>query len=89
MQVSAYRNGRWVHRVLDSSFIDDNVYYIADYKTPECPLGMSEEDFVRRQVARYRAKMLEYKLVVEDAGISLPVKPILYFPAFGRLAEVI
>jgi len=89
VQVSAYRNGRWVHRVLDSSFIDDNVYYIADYKTPECPLGMSEEDFVRRQVARYRAKMLEYKLVVEDAGISLPVKPILYFPAFGRLAEVI
>ncbi|MBF6042964.1 UvrD-helicase domain-containing protein [Pseudomonas baetica] len=88
VQVSAYRNGRWVHRFLDRPFEDDGVYWISDYKTPDCPEGMSEDAFVAREVERYRPKMDEYERAVKDAGITIPVKKVLYFPAFDRLAEV-
>lgn len=88
LQVSAYRNGRWVHRVLDTSFVEDGVYYIIDYKTPECPEGASEDDFISRQVERYRLKMLEYKMAVADTGVTQQIKSLLYFPSCGRLAEV-
>lgn len=88
VQVSAYRNGRWVHRFLDRPFEEDGVYWISDYKTPDCPEGMSEDAFVAREVERYRHKMEEYGVAVQDAGVTLPVKKVLYFPAFDRLAEV-
>ncbi|MCT8162733.1 MULTISPECIES: UvrD-helicase domain-containing protein [Pseudomonas] len=88
VQVSAYRNGRWVHRFLDRPFEEDGVYWISDYKTPDCPEGMSEDAFVAREVERYRMKMEEYGVAVRDAGVTLPVKKVLYFPAFDRLAEV-
>lgn len=88
VQVSAYRNGRWVHRYLDRPFEEDGCYWISDYKTPACPEGMSEDVFVAREVERYRPKMEEYERAVKDAGIKLPVKKVLYFPAFDRLAEV-
>lgn len=88
VQVSAYRNGRWFHRYLDRPFVDDGIYWIADYKTADCPEGMSEDAFVAKEVARYRPKMEEYCQGVKDAGIDLPIKPVLYFPAFDRLAEV-
>lgn len=89
VQVSAYRNGRWIHRFLDCSFVEDNVYWLADYKSPECPEGMSEDAFVAREIERYRAKMEEYEQAVIDAGVTLPVKKVLFFPAFKRLAEVV
>ncbi|WP_395185239.1 DNA helicase UvrD (plasmid) [Pseudomonas aeruginosa] len=88
VQVSSYRDGRWVHRVLDLSFVEEGVYFIPDYKTAECPEGMSVDAFVSNQVARYRLKMLDYARSVKDAGIDLPIRQMLYFPALGRLAEV-
>lgn len=88
VQVSAYRNGRWVHRFLDMSFIDDSVYWIVDLKSASCPEGVDIDVFVAREVARYQAKMEEYERAVIDAGITLQVKKALYFPAFDRLAKV-
>lgn len=88
VQVSAYRNGRWVHRYLDRPFEDGGIYWISDYKTPDCPAGMAEDVFVAQEVERYRPKMEEYERAVKDAGITLPVRKVLYFPAFDRLAEV-
>lgn len=88
VQVSAYRNGRVVHRYLDLSFVDSGVYYIADWKTAGCPEGMDVEEFIRRECARYEAKMAEYRQTVVDAGVTMPVKTLLYFPSCDRLAEV-
>ncbi|AVX92599.1 MULTISPECIES: UvrD-helicase domain-containing protein [Pseudomonas] len=88
VQVSSYRNSRWVHRYLDRPFVDDGVYWIIDWKTPDCPEGMPVEQFLSREVNRYAPKMREYKQAVQDAGVTLPVKLALFLPAVDRLVEV-
>lgn len=88
VQVSGYRNGRWIHRYLDRPFVDAGVYWITDWKTAACPDGVSVEDFVRAITARYKAKMEEYRSVVMEAGITLPIKLGLYLPAVDLFVEV-
>lgn len=88
VQLSGYRNGRWLQRFLDRPFVSDEVYWITDYKTAKCPEGMPVEDFVKKIVAQYQAKMREYKELVIDAGVKWPVKLGLYLPAVDVFAEV-
>lgn len=88
VQISGYRNGRWVHRYLDRPFVDAGVYWITDWKTAECPDGVDVESFLQSIVARYRQKMEEYRAVVIEAGIKLPVKLGLFLPAVDRFVEV-
>ena len=88
VQVSAYRNGRWIHRFLDLTFVEDKVYWIGDLKSAVCPEGVSEDLFIAREIERYRTKMLEYKQGVIDAGVTDEVKMFLFFASFNRLAEV-
>lgn len=88
VQISSYRNSRWVHRYLDRPFVDDGIYWIVDWKTPDCPEGMPLDHFLCREANRYAPKMREYKQAVQDAGITLPVKLALYLPAVDRLVEV-
>ena len=87
VQISGYRNGRWVHRYLDRPFVADGAYWITDWKTPECPEGMDVDAFLSSVIARYRAKMEEYRAIVIEAGIELPVKLGLYLPAVDRFVE--
>lgn len=88
VQVSGYRNGRWVHRYLDRPFVDDHIYWITDWKTAECPEGMDVETFLKTIAMRYRQKMEEYRAVVIEAGIELQVKLGLYLPAIDRFLEL-
>ncbi|NVL48642.1 UvrD-helicase domain-containing protein [Pseudomonas syringae pv. actinidiae] len=88
VQVSGYRNGRWVHRYLDRTFVADGAYWLPDWKTAECPEGVDVETFLQTMAARYRQKMEEYRTAVIDAGITLPVKPCLYLPAVDRFIEL-
>lgn len=88
VQISGYRNGRWVHRYLDRPFVDHGAYWITDWKTAECPEGVDLEDFVRSIAARYRAKMEEYRSVVIEAGVEWPVKLGLFLPAVDRFVEL-
>jgi ATP-dependent exoDNAse (exonuclease V) beta subunit len=88
VQLTGYRNNRWVHRYLDRPFVDNGCYWITDWKTAECPEGMDVEAFVRNVVARYKAKMEEYRGVVIEAGITLPVRLGLYLPSVDRFAEI-
>jgi ATP-dependent helicase/nuclease subunit A len=88
VQVSSYRGGRWVHRIIDRPFVEDGVYWVVDWKTPEPEPGKCVDSFVAREVQRYKAKMQEYRQAVQDAGVTLPVKLALYFPAIDVLSEV-
>lgn len=88
VQVSGYRNGRWVHRYLDRPFVDGGAYWITDWKCTGCPDAADLEGFLQRISARYRKKMEEYKAVVIEAGVSLPVKLGLYLPAVDRFIEL-
>jgi ATP-dependent exoDNAse (exonuclease V) beta subunit len=88
IRVSGYRQGRWVHRVIDRAFEDGETYWIVDWKTASCPEGMPVDAFVAGQVSKYQSKMGEYKRAVIDAGITLPVKLGLYLPAVDTFIEI-
>ncbi|MAG65517.1 MAG: DNA helicase UvrD [Pseudomonadales bacterium] len=88
VRVSGYRQGRWVHRVIDRAFEDSGTYWIVDWKTAACPEGTSVDAFLASQVSKYRAKMIEYKRAVIDAGITLEVKLGLYLPAVDAFVEI-
>lgn len=88
VQLTGYRNNRWIHRYLDRPFVDQGVYWITDWKTAQCPEGMDVDAFVKQVVERYRAKMEEYRSVVIEAGIDIPVRLGLYLPSVDRFAEV-
>lgn len=88
VQLTGYRNGRWMHRYLDRPFVSGGAYWITDWKTPECPEGMPVETFLRRIAARYSDKMNEYRQIAKEAGITLPVKLGLYLPAVDRFVEL-
>lgn len=88
VEVSAYRNGRWINRILDTSFEEEGVYWIIDWKSSEPAEGQDVDQFIAMEVERYEAKMEEYKAAVIDAGITIPVKMALFFPAITRLKDV-
>jgi ATP-dependent exoDNAse (exonuclease V) beta subunit len=88
VQISGYRNGRWVHRYLDRPFVNADIYWITDWKSAECPDGMDVETFLQMIARRYRQKMEEYRAAVIDAGIKLQVKLGLYLPAVDRFVEL-
>lgn len=88
VQVSSYRAGRWVHRILDRSFVEDDVYWIVDWKSSAPNEGEDIDAFIARETSRYKAKMNEYRQVVQDAGITIDVQPALYFPEIQRLVHV-
>lgn len=89
VKISGYRNGRWIHRILDRPFVDDGCYWITDWKSSSCPVGMSVADFVAREVRKYAAKMKEYKLAVIDAGVTLPIRTGLYLAAVDVFVEIL
>ncbi|WP_081235205.1 MULTISPECIES: UvrD-helicase domain-containing protein [Pseudomonas] len=89
VKISGYRNGRWIHRILDRPFVDDGCYWINDWKTPACPDGMSVEDFVAREVRKYAAKMNEYKQAAIDAGVTLPIRLGLFLAAVDVFVEIL
>lgn len=84
VQISCYRNGRWVQRYLDRPFVSDDVYWITDWKAVPCPAGVSEETFLQDVADRYRSKMDEYEAIAKEAGINMPIKKGLYLPYVDR-----
>jgi hypothetical protein len=46
------------------------------------------ESFAQREAEKYAAKMREYSQAAKDAGITLPIKGVLYFPAVDHLQQV-
>jgi hypothetical protein len=88
VQISGYRNGRWVHRYLDRPFVDAGTYWITDWKSSECPEGVELEEFLCAIADQYRPKMEEYRSIVIEAGIKLPVKLGLYLPSVDHFIEL-
>jgi ATP-dependent helicase/nuclease subunit A len=87
--------GEVVRVVIDRSFIDDEgVRWVIDYKTSQ-HLGGGLEEFLDREVERYRPQLQRYAILARRLGPQ-PVRLGLYFPlmrawrewaAFGAAAE--
>ena len=72
--------------VFDRSFVDeDGVRWVIDYKTSQ-HLGGDMEEFLDREVVRYRAQLQRYALLAQRLGPE-PVRLGLYFPLMRAWRE--
>jgi ATP-dependent exoDNAse (exonuclease V) beta subunit len=77
--LSGQLGGEVVRAVFDRSFIDEaGVRWVIDYKTSQHSGGGLDE-FLDREVERYRAQMQRYALLARRMGPE-PVRVGLYFP---------
>jgi ATP-dependent helicase/nuclease subunit A len=72
--------------VFDRSFVDDQgVRWVIDYKTSQ-HLGSGLEDFLDREVERYRSQLQRYAILAKRLGPE-PVRLGLYFPLMRAWRE--
>jgi ATP-dependent helicase/nuclease subunit A len=84
--LSGHWGGDVVRAVFDRSFIDDEgVRWVIDYKTSQ-HLGGGLEDFLDREVDRYRAQLERYARLASRLGPE-PVRLGLYFPLMAAWRE--
>jgi ATP-dependent exoDNAse (exonuclease V) beta subunit len=84
--LSGHAQGEWVRVVFDRSFIDDaGVRWVIDYKTSQ-HLGSGIEQFLDREVERYRPQLHRYAQLARRLGPE-PVRLGLYFPLMGAWRE--
>jgi ATP-dependent helicase/nuclease subunit A len=80
------RPGHLVRVVFDRSFIDEHgVRWVIDYKTSQ-HRGGGLEEFLDREVVRYRAQMQRYAVLAQRLGPE-PVRLGLYFPLMRAWRE--
>ena len=72
--------------VLDRSFIDAGVRWVIDYKTSQHE-GGGVQDFLDREVERYRPQLQRYGRLVQKLGPE-PVRLGLYFPLMQAWREI-
>ncbi len=91
-------------KIIDRSFIDDKgTHWIVDYKTAKPQQGESKEKFIEREIALYRAQLLDYKLhlSVQQQGLitekdtqshkrnkGVEIKTALYFTYYPHWQEL-
>jgi ATP-dependent helicase/nuclease subunit A len=84
--LSGYHRGEVVRVVFDRSFIDDRgVRWVIDYKTSQHS-GGSLEEFLDREVERYRPQLHRYAQLAQKLGPE-PVRVGLYFPLMRAWRE--
>jgi ATP-dependent exoDNAse (exonuclease V) beta subunit len=84
--LSGIWKGEIVRVVLDRSFIDaDGVRWVIDYKTSR-HAGGGLEEFLDREVERYRPQLERYAALVRHLGPE-PVRVGLYFPLMQSWRE--
>jgi ATP-dependent exoDNAse (exonuclease V) beta subunit len=84
--LSGHWQGEVVRVVFDRSFIDENgVRWVIDYKTSR-HLGSGIEQFLDREVERYRPQLQRYARIAQRLGPE-PVRVGLYFPLMRAWRE--
>jgi ATP-dependent exoDNAse (exonuclease V) beta subunit len=84
--LSGIWQGEIVHVVLDRSFVDaDGIRWVIDYKTSR-HAGGGIEEFLDREVERYRPQLQRYASLVRHLGPE-PVRVGLYFPLMRSWRE--
>ena len=87
LALTGLADGRLRSVVIDRSFVDeDGVRWVIDFKTSEHEGGRLE-DFIDREVQRYRAQLAVYAALARELGPE-PVRAGLYFPLMRVFTEV-
>jgi ATP-dependent exoDNAse (exonuclease V) beta subunit len=86
MHAAGGRQGEVARVVFDRSFVDDQgVRWVIDYKTSQ-HVGGGLEEFLDREVERYRFQLQRYALLAKKLGPE-PVRLGLYFPLMRAWRE--
>lgn len=84
--ISGVWNNRLVRSVVDRTFVDEGgVRWVVDFKTGT-HLGGSEEQFLQREVERYRPQLTRYARLLQHLD-QRPVRVGLYFPLLKAWRE--
>ena len=84
--LTGWRDGSFVHRVLDRSFVDaEGTRWIVDFKLSRHG-GAGRELFLDREVERYRAQLEDYALLIRALD-HRPIRLGLYFPLLAGWRE--
>jgi ATP-dependent helicase/nuclease subunit A len=87
LALTGLADGRLRSVVIDRSFVDERgVRWVIDFKTSEHEGGRGE-DFIDREVQRYRAQLAVYAALARELGPE-PVRAGLYFPLLRVFTEV-
>ena len=83
-------NGQPVHAVIDRTFIDEQgVRWVVDYKTSEPVDGERLEEFLAREVERYRVQLQVYRDLFKQArSDENTLRAALYFPLIDGWSEL-
>jgi ATP-dependent helicase/nuclease subunit A len=82
---SSAQRGEVTRVVFDRSFVELGVRWVVDYKTSQ-HLGSGLEEFLDREVERYRPQLQRYALLAQRLGPE-PVRLGLYFPLMRAWRE--
>jgi len=87
LALTGMSGGRLTNVVIDRSFVDEQgTRWVIDFKTSPHEGGRLE-DFIDRELARYRAQLEKYAALARGLGPQ-PVRAALYFPLLGVFREL-
>jgi len=82
-------DGLPVHAVIDRTFIDENgEHWVIDYKTSEPGEGEGLQEFLTREMERYRPQLKDYRMLITLWNPRTMVRTALYFPLNDAWCEV-
>jgi ATP-dependent exoDNAse (exonuclease V) beta subunit len=74
-------------KVIDRTFVDEDVRWIVDYKTGEHE-GGNLKKFFEDEIDRYRDQLESYEQLIRLQGETRPIKKALYYPLHQCLVEI-
>ena len=74
-------------KIIDRTFVDENVRWIVDYKTGEHQGGDLEKFFID-EIEGYRDQLESYEQLIRLQGETRPINKALYYPLHQRLIEI-
>lgn len=74
-------------RILDRTFVEENIRWIIDYKTG-LHEGSDLEAFLKNEIQRHRPQLDGYEKALRNFGETRPIKKAIYHPFYQRLLEV-
>ncbi len=79
--------GKIETRILDRTFVEDNIRWIIDYKTG-LHEGSDLEAFLKNEIERHRSQLNGYERALINFGETRLIKKAIYHPFYQRLLEL-
>ncbi len=72
--------------IIDRTFVTGGVRWIVDYKSSESETGVTDDEFIARELETYLPQLTRYKKLLTSIE-TLPIKTALFLVNYGKLIE--